>query len=169
MMKKITLFSLTALLLLAFGTPGLMAQDNEYRTGFRGWGPRLGATLEPDQVHFGVHADLGNFAERIRFQPNFELGFGDDITLMAFNFDAAYRFATNWNVWSPYLGGGVGLNVYSFDTGPLEDETNTEVGVNLVGGIEKGLRNGDRFFIEGKVGLADAPDFKVAVGWTFYH
>jgi hypothetical protein len=43
------------------------------------------------------------------------------------------------------------------------------LGVNLLAGIEKGLRNGDRFFIESKVSLNDVPDVKVAVGWTFYH
>ena len=48
-------------------------------------------------------------------------------------------------------------------------DSQTDLGVNLLGGIEKGLSNGDRFFIEGKFSLNDVPDAKVTVGWTFYH
>jgi len=106
-------------------------------------------------------------AEHIRFEPNFELGFGDNVTLAAINFDALYRFASNWDVWSPYLGGGLGVNIYSFDIEGVGNHSETELGVNLIGGIERGLASGDRFFIVGKIGLADAPDFKVTVGWTF--
>ncbi len=43
------------------------------------------------------------------------------------------------------------------------------MGLNVLGGIEKGLSDGDRFFTEAKLGFADAPDFKLTVGWTFYH
>lgn len=40
----------------------------------------------------------------------------------------------------------------------------------MPGGIEKGLSSGDRFFIEGKLGLVDeSPDVKTTVGWTFHH
>ena len=41
--------------------------------GFRGWGPRLGVSINPDQFHFGAHLDFGNFARHVRFQPNIEL------------------------------------------------------------------------------------------------
>jgi hypothetical protein len=136
--------------------------------GFRGWGPRIGLSVSPDQVHFGAHLDFGQFANHIRFQPNLELGFGDDVKLFTVNAEAAYRFSARWNVWSPYLGGGVGANIKSADDGNGND-SQTDLGVNLLAGIEKGLRNGDRFFIEGKVSLNDVPDVKVAVGWTFYH
>ena len=136
--------------------------------GFRGWGPRVGVSLDPDQVHFGVHVDYGHFAEHIRFQPNLELGFGDNVKLFTLNAEAAYRFSEQWDVWSPYLGGGVGANFKSFEHGH-DNTTQTDVGLNLLGGIERGLSNGDRFFIEGKFSLNDVPDAKIAVGWTFYH
>ena len=166
-MKNALCGSLAILLLAALAVPGALAQESYNQPGFRGWGPRLGATVDPDQVHFGLHVDVGNFAEHIRFEPNFELGFGDNVTLAAINFDALYRFASNWDVWSPYLGGGLGVNTYSFDIEGVGNHSETELGVNLIGGIERGLASGDRFFIVGKIGLADAPDFKVTVGWTF--
>lgn len=151
-------------------TPGL-ASGAGYPAddvGFRGWGPRIGLSFNPDQVHFGTHLDFGQFAEHVRFQPNLELGFGDDVKLFAMNAEASYRFSSRWDVWSPYLGGGVGVNVKSFDVGD-DERTQTDLGVNLLAGVEKGLSSGDRFFFEGKVSLNDAPDVKLTVGWTFYH
>ena len=170
-MKRLLILALPILTLALILPPTSFAQDEQYRTGFRGWGPRLGATIDPDQIHFGVHFDFGNFAQRVRFQPNFELGFGDNITLAAINGDVHYRFRENWEVWSPYLGGGLGINFWSWDNDkfPNRGDTEAELGVNVVGGIEKGISGGDRFFIEGKLGLVDAPDFKIQVGWTFYH
>lgn len=137
--------------------------------GFRGWGPRVGITIDPDQLHFGAHADFGNFADHVRFQPNVELGLGDDLTMLNLNLDAAYRFSSRWDTWTPYLGGGVGLYFIGNDNNGLRDGSSTEAGLNVLGGIERGLSSGSRFFLESKLGLIDAPDFSVMMGWTFHH
>ena len=158
-----------ATLALALGlVPGWALADVDTDIGFRGWGPRVGLSLNPDQVYFGAHLDFGNFARHVRFQPNLELGFGDNVKLFTVNAEAAYRFRSTWDVWTPYLGGGIGANIKSVDTG-RGNHSQTELGVNLLGGIEKGLSNGDRFFVEGKISLNDVPDAKIAIGWTFYH
>ena len=149
-------------------SPAMAPAGPDTDVGFRGWGPRLGLSLNPDQFHFGAHMDFGNFAQHVRFQPNVELGFGDNVKLLTLNAEAAYRFSSRWDVWTPYLGGGVGANIKSFDVGG-STTSHTDLGVNALGGIEKGLANGDRFFIEGKFSLNDVPDAKVTVGWTFYH
>jgi len=39
----------------------------------------------------------------------------------------------------------------------------------LLGGIEQGLTNGDRFFIEAQFSVNDVPDAKIGIGWMFYH
>ena len=137
--------------------------------GFRGWGPRIGLSSGPDQIHFGAHLDYGNFAQHVRFQPNVELGLSDNETLLTINAEAAYRFSEDWETWTPYLGGGLGVNIKSWDNGHDNNDSETDLGVNLLGGIDKGLDNGDRFFIELKASLNDVPDLKVTVGWTFYH
>ncbi len=149
--------------------PSTARADPATDVGFSGWGPRIGLSLNPDQVHFGAHLDFGNFARHVRFQPNVELGFGDDVKLLTLNAEAAYRFSSTWDIWTPYLGGGVGVNISSEDDKNGDNDSQTELGINLLGGIEKGLSNGDRFFLEGKVSLNDVPDAKIAVGWTFYH
>ena len=172
-MRFKTMLGLTALTLtlaLALAGPGIaFAQDDAGaggELGFRGWGPRVGLTMDPDQVHVGAHMDYGVFGPRVRFQPNVEVGFGEDITLVAFNFEAAYRFRDRWDAWTPYLGGGLGLNWWNYDR---YDDSDTDVGASLLGGIERGLKSGNRFFIEAKLGLADSPDAKFTAGWTFYH
>lgn len=167
-MNKTTRTSLIAAALVIVLGPALALAGPDTDVGFRGWGPRVGLSLNPDQVHFGAHLDFGNFARHIRFQPNLELGFGDDVKLFTANAEAAYRFSSNWDVWTPYLGGGLGANVKSVDS-KGSNSSQTDLGINLLGGIEKGLSGGDRFFIEGKVSLNDVPDAKITVGWTFYH
>ncbi|MDM7915779.1 MAG: hypothetical protein ACE15D_17675 [Candidatus Eisenbacteria bacterium] len=157
------------LLALALFTGLAFAQD-ETSIGFRGWGPRVGATLNPDQFHFGAHLDFGQFANHFRFQPNVELGIGDGSTLAALNLETNYRINSTWESWSPYIGGGVGVNfVGSEDKGLTGNDTDTQLGLNVMGGLERGLDNGDRFFGEAKVGFADSPDLKLTVGWTFFH
>lgn len=156
-------YRIAAMMVLLLGATPVMASQ----VGYRGWGPRMGATLGPDQFHFGAHVDLGYFADHLRFQPNAELGLSDDLTLFNMNGDLAYRFSTDWGKWSPYLGGGLGLYVSGDDRG-LRHHSSSELGVSALGGIEKSLANGDRFFIETKLGLVDAPDFKIGVGWTFF-
>lgn len=141
--------------------------DPYSNVGYRGWGPRVGLSMSPDAVHFGAHLDYGNFAEHVRFQPNFELGIGDNHKQFAINAEAAYRFQSRWDVWSPYLGGGIGANIKTTDRGNGND-TRTDLGLNVLGGIEKGLSSGDRFFLELKLSLNDQPDAKITAGWTFY-
>ena len=164
-MRMTALIMLTALALAPCAAHAAQESSPGADVGFRGWGPRLGVSIDPDQVHFGAHLDFGNFAQRVRFQPNIEVGVSDHLTLVTINAEAAYRFRSRWDVWAPYLGGGLGANVKNYDEGDSE----TDIGVNLLGGIERGLSRGDRFFIEAKFSLNDAPDAKVTVGWTFYH
>ncbi len=167
-MRWISTAFLVAVLVAGMGQVSARAEYSSSDVGFRGWGPRVGVSVDPDQVHFGAHIDYGNFARHVRFQPNVELGLSDHLKLFTINAEAAYRFSEKWDVWTPYLGGGLGANIKSYDNGH-DNWSHTDLGVNLLGGIEKGLDNGDRFFIEAKVSLNDVPDLKVTVGWTFYH
>lgn len=163
---------LGAAVMVTAWSPAVGRAEPESDVGFRGWGPRVGLSSNPDQVHFGAHLDFGMLARRVRFQPNVELGFGDHVDLFTLNAEAAYRFVEKWDVWSPYLGGGLGANIRRYDSDRFpdnHDNTDTQLGVNFLGGIEKGLSDGDRFFVEAKLSLNDVPDLKATVGWTFYH
>lgn len=154
--------------MLSIAAAALIALAHAGTTSAAGWGPRLGLTVDPDQVHFGAHVDAGYLADQLRFQPNFEMGIGNDMTLAAFNFDMLYLFNTRMDAWRPYAGGGAGANIVNRDNNRGND-SDLEAGLNLVGGIERSLSSGGRFLTELRLGLIDTPDLKWTVGWTFQH
>ncbi len=123
-------------------------------------GVRAGVSVDPDQFYLGGHFDSGPLVDRLHFRPNLEVGFGDDLTLIAINFEFVYKFPTP-GPWNLYAGAGPAINIYSFDFNG--DDTETEPGFNFLFGAEhaRGL------FFEIKVGAIDSPDLKFGVGWTF--
>jgi hypothetical protein len=125
-------------------------------------GVRGGVSVNPDQFYLGGHYETGPIVDHLHFKPNLEAGFGDDLTLIAVNFEFVYKFPTR-NQWRLYAGGGPAINIYSFDTGRRDDETDAEPGFNALFGVEttRGL------FFEIKLGAIDSPDLKFGVGWTF--
>jgi hypothetical protein len=160
-MKKIIALSLMVGLL--FTLPALASNRG---AGYRGFGPRVGYTINPDQVHVGAHIDFGDIAGNLMMLPNLEVGFGDDLTTIAPSFELDYRFRSDWGAWTPYLGGGMGPVFYSAKHG---GGSSSKLGIYLQFGIGRGSSGSEsgHFFLEGKLGLADAPDGKVTVGWTF--
>jgi hypothetical protein len=132
-----------------------------------GFGLRAGVSADPDQFVLGLHYDTGPIVERLSFRPNAELGLGDNVTLVAFNFDLAYWIPLKGKPWQLYVGGGPSMNIYVFDDGDGPgrggDDTDVEPGFNLLFGVAhtKGL------FFEIKVGAIDSPDFKAMVGYSF--
>ncbi|MBW7997789.1 MAG: hypothetical protein FVQ81_14700 [Candidatus Glassbacteria bacterium] len=145
----------------------LAAQPAGARDYVLGWGGRAGVTLDPEQIHVGFHLDLGDIAERVRLQPNIEIGFGDNATLVAINPEVFYLFKPRER-WTPYAGGGLGINIVNWDAkAGKADKTETEVGLNLLGGIETKIGDTTKFFGEVKFGVGDSPDVKFTVGLTF--
>jgi hypothetical protein len=120
-------------------------------------GVRAGVSVNPDQFYFGGHLETAPLVDRLTFRPNVEIGVGDNVTLVAFNFEFAYHFmsTTTWNV---YAGGGPALNLLRF-----RGDTDPGGGLNLLVGVqhERGL------FAEFKVGTVDSPDVKFGVGYAF--
>lgn len=149
-------------LVAAVGTAA--AQD----FGYRAWGPRVGVSADPDQAYAGIHLDMGEFARNVRFQPNVELGLGDDQVLFALNLEAAYLFPIQES-WMPYAGGGIGVNYVNFDRprGASGDDDDTDIGLSVLGGVQRTRASAPDIFVELKIGLSDSPDAKLAVGWTF--
>jgi hypothetical protein len=121
-------------------------------------GVRVGVSAEPDQFYFGGHIETAPLVDRITFRPNIEVGVGNDLTLVALNFDLAYKFRSkkSWNV---YGFGGPALNISSADN-------NTETGGGFSLGV--GLEDRKGLFGEIKVGLGDSPEFKFGIGYRFH-
>jgi len=167
-MKTRSLFA-AALILAAASTVSAA------EVGFRGWGPRVGVSEDPDQVFAGAHFDLGEFVKNLRWQPSVELGVGDDRVSIFANFMVAYYFPIEAAV-TPYAGAQAVAEFLDYDPDPgdpgngnddLEDGFNVEVGLAAVGGIETKLKGGTRFLAELQVGVVEAPDVRILVGWTF--
>ena len=133
-----------------------------------GLGPRVGFSVDPDQIVFGGQLIIGEIAPDLTFDPSLEFGFGDDVTVIAANFDVHYHFALSDTDWRPYAGGGIGLNFIEFDGDAFgSDDSETEVGGNLVLGAGVPTSSGNRFFGELRFGLGDIPEVKMLVGWNF--
>ena len=122
-------------------------------------GIRGGVSVDPDQIYFGGHYETGPLVDRLHFKPNLEAGFGDDLVLVAFNFEFVYKFPRRGE-WGLYAGGGPAVNFISFDD---LDDSETEAGFNVLIGVEsaRGL------MFELKIGALDSPNLKFGVGWTF--
>lgn len=129
----------------------------------QGGGIRGGVSIDPDQFYFGGHFETDALVDRVHFRPNVEAGLGNDLTLIAANFEFVYKFPTR-SRWGIYAGGGPAVNFYSFDRGPNRDrDTESEAGFNMVIGVEQ--RQG--LFFEFKIGAIDSPELKFGVGWSF--
>jgi hypothetical protein len=136
--------------------------------GWRGWGVRVGASQNPDQIYGGVHFDLGEFAKDVRFRPYFEIGSGDHVTTLQAMAEVTYLFS-KVQVWKPYVGGSLGFDYVTLNDVPSGvDDTDTGIALMGIGGIETKLKSGTKFFAELKIGFADDDaDAKVGVGWTW--
>jgi hypothetical protein len=160
MLKRLLLFGLLALIL----APGA-AHAQSPATAF---GPRVGLSIDPDQLVLGAQMMIGDLAPDVTLNPSLEFGFGDDMTVIAMNIDGEYHFRIQGSSWRPYVGFGIGINFIEFDLPePLDDRSDTEVGANLIVGAGVPTRSNNRFFTEMRFGIGDIPELKIMAGWLF--
>lgn len=148
----------TGLLLLASSSPSLA------ELGYQTWGLRGGVGVDPDQGVIGVHWNLGNFTQRVRLQPNFEVGFGDNATIASLAIPVHYRFGSNPN-YTPYAGGGVLLGYINYDKDKGDSSSDWFIEPLAVVGIEWPLSGGGDLFVELDLSFGDAHDAKLMLGW----
>ena len=130
-------------------TPAIAGAQNLAVTG--------GAIVNPDQFYVGAKYDWP-LIDNVWLEPSMDLGFGNDMKLVAGNLDATYRKPLSRR--SPWIfvgGGGPALNHYRFP-----GSSDTQLGLNLLAG----LRHSRGLFMEMRVGVADSPDFRFGVGYT---
>ena len=127
-------------------------------------GVRTGVSGSPDQFYVGLHYETEPLVEQVRFKPNFEVGLGNGLTLVAINLEFVGKIPIEHEPWAFYLGAGPALVIASVNNAPTNvGGTSTGGGFNILLGVEhqKGL------FTELKVGMADSPSVKFAVGYIF--
>lgn len=137
-------------------------------SAFQTYGPHIGFSGDPSQLVLGGQLQMGDVAPSLDFVPSVDLGIGDGGTVLSLNGDFHYRFTISGATWQPYAGGGVALHFVSFDNpGPGPDGSDTLAGGTVVIGADVPTKTGNRFFVEGKFGLGDGPEFKAIAGWHF--
>src|SRR5262249_51917769 len=98
---------------------------------------------------------------RLTVVPDLEVGVGNNETTIAISGDFLYHFVLKNSNWTPYAGAGPCI-AFESDGG-----SETDAGLNLVGGMSVPTKSSNRFFVEIKRGLGDIPSFKAIAGWAF--
>ena len=101
---------LLSIALLTLALVGLAAPAHA-----QGVGVRAGASVDPDQFYFGGHFETPALVDRVHLRPNLEIGVGDNVTLVAVNIEAVYKYPLSRSAWTLYGGGGPAINFYNFD------------------------------------------------------
>ena len=150
-------------LVLLFAAGPTLAQT---APSYHGWGLRAGLAESPDQIVLGVHWNLGDVFKNTRFSPNVEVGFGDDATVVAGTAALHYVFNTASTV-RPYAGGGVSVGWLDFDTPHGENDSEIEVALKAIGGVEWKMRGNNAFGLELALHVGDIYDVQFMATWTF--
>lgn len=129
---------------------------------FRGWGIRAGIGDDPDQGIVGAHWDLGTLTTNLRFQPNFEAGFGDNQNIFGLTLPLHYVFPVDGS-FVPYAGGGAVVAYVDRDKGKSE----TEVAAVLAFGVDIILKSNNKLLIELDVQSGDVNKVKLMFGWSW--
>jgi len=134
--------------------------------GVEGVGGKLGYS-NPENLDgtttMGVHAELAESGTQFHLLPNMMYWKVNGVRDLSPNLDAYYHFEPEGRV-SPYLGAGLGLNFVRNDR---RDRSNTDVGMNFVGGVRfPGAAN--HYFLEGRYTASDLHQVAVLTGITFH-
>lgn len=81
----------------------------------------------------GGHLEFEESGTRLHLQPGVLLWSSRGLSDVNPNFDLMYHFQRAGSV-SPYVGAGMGLHFYSIDL-PGTNDTHTDIGANLFGGV----------------------------------
>ena len=125
----------------------------------QGFAVRTGMNINPDQIAAGAQYEWP-LSDHVWFQPNADLGIGNDAKLVTMNMDIVYRVpVAAKSSWMLFAGGGSGLNYYK-----MPGYNATLAGVNALGGVmhHSGL------FVQATAGFLDSPRFKFGLGYAFH-
>jgi opacity protein-like surface antigen len=141
--------------------------SNSTGLSWQGWGVRAGVTNDADQVVGGAQFNLGDIVSQLRFQPDVQLGVGNDVTTLYGTAPVYYHFGGGYRM-SPYAGGGLSIGWVDVDNNGVGDgDSSIEMGAKATGGLEWPRQNGQAFFVELSLGFGDVHDATVVAAWTF--
>ncbi len=127
-------------------------------------GVRGGVTVDPDQVNIGLVSSIPIGVSGVLLQPNIDLGYGDNLTVVSFNLDTVYRIPMGTDSFKAYVGGGPGIAIVHGSVGSF---TKTSTGANLVLGGEVRPGGFRPLSLELRVGVGSIQGLKLLCGITF--
>lgn len=154
-MKKFTIAAAAVALSLA------MAAPSQAQTGM-GFNLQYGTDFEEFQggIEFLVPFQA---VSGLSFVPNAELYLTDDPTVFSLNADFHYAFGRYTQSVTPYVGAGLAVTRMAFEE--LDDRT--EVGVNLIGGINLRTSSAATPFFQVEYRTSDFEDLSFGGGVRF--
>ncbi len=135
-------------------------------------GPRIGFDLIGDVEEFFIGADgrLSLVALPVVLNGAFDIYLVEEnLDFWQFSFNALYEFGIANVAFSPYVGGGIGISRTSldFDLGDFgNDASDTDVGLNLIGGATFGFGN-LKPFAQAQITFGDVDLFTIGGGLLF--
>lgn len=150
--------------------------------GFKGLGVRVGLADPEDAssaLMYGLHVDAGELVNNVHLIPSVEYwNVGNNVGPYNSDFsDVAFRLGVNFDFplqdqrMVPYLGGGVGLHRFSFDTDvpDVDNVTDTKFGFDVQGGARNQFTPNLSLFGElGYSFVSDANTLRILGGLTYH-
>jgi len=163
----------------------VMALGNAQQIGLKAVGGEVGynsfsfADESFGGLAFGAVANLGELTQGLSLYPSVTYAMGSkndvDVSDLAINANVKYSFKAEG--FTPYVGGGIGLNIVSVTTPAITvpffgtvgggSESETRIGINLLGGAEMKLGNMTGFAQFGYNLVSDFNHFQILAGVMF--
>jgi opacity protein-like surface antigen len=156
---------LLILVVLLMVAPVWAADETSGGPDIKGWGVRVGLTDDPNQFVVGAQYDFGEITDNVHFEPNVEVGFGDDFTILSATAAAHYHFKELDKI-RPYAGAGVTLAYVDIDHA-LGNDSEFEIAIKTIGGVMWPLQHGRDFFLELNLNFGDIQETQLMAGWRF--
>jgi hypothetical protein len=138
-------------------------------------GVRGGVALDPELILLGVQAQLGPVGHRnLFFRPSVEFAYGEITAMFGFNGEFIYKMplSSQQDRWSPYFGGGLGINLLHQNFEREEGGRRIDFGdfhsdsaLNVLGGIQ--YRSGLFMELRTSVYSEPSPTLRLVVGYNF--
>lgn len=177
------LSGLAALVAFTMASPVFAQQaDQTGGLGLKGLGVRIGLT-DPEggssALMYGVHLDAGELVNHVHLVPSVEYWnvgndvaqYNSDLSDLAFRLGVNFDFPLQDQRMVPYLGGGIGLHRFSFDTNVpgVDSSSDTKFGIDIQGGARNQFTPNLSLFGElGYSFVSDANQLRLLGGLTYH-
>jgi hypothetical protein len=164
-MKEVDAMSIRTKIFLILAAVFLLSITTQSNADDLKFGARAGFYSDGSNAFIGGEVLVPAFGDSWYFNPNVEYVFADAGNLWTFNFDFHHDFHTDGPF---YLWLGAGPSILYFNPDRPARASDTDFGVNLLGGIGFRLSHSDLIpYIQPKVILSNNSQFSLAFGLRF--